>query len=137
MMKSITEKEAKSYNPLSLAFFGDAVYETLVRRKLLEDAAESGGGNAFALHNNAVKKVRASFQSETVQRILPMLTETETEIFKRGRNTKSSVPRSATTSDYRRATGLEAVFGFLALCGNFGRIEELFEIGVVNEQNID
>jgi len=72
--------------------------------------------------------VTAAKQSNAVENILPVLTETETEIYKRGRNAKSRVPKSASAADYRRATGFECLFGYLYLSGDKHRLEELFGV---------
>ena len=71
--------------------------------------------------------VTAAKQSKAVENMLPLLTETETEIYKRGRNAKSRVPKSASPADYRRSTGMECLFGYLYLSGNNERIKELFD----------
>ena len=119
----ITEKEAQSLSPNALAFYGDSVYEVLVR----ERAVTAHHTNAGRLHDMAVERVRASYQSEAVNVIEPMLTEKEADILRRGRNAGGiSVPKSAKPSEYRRATALEALFGFLALTGQKERIEILF-----------
>ena len=72
--------------------------------------------------------VTAEKQSKALENILPVLTETEAEIYKRGRNSKSRVPKSASAADYRRATGMECLFGYLYLSDNNSRIQELFDI---------
>ncbi|MDE6727382.1 MAG: ribonuclease III [Oscillospiraceae bacterium] len=124
MTKIITEKEARSYSPNVLAFFGDSVYEVLVRNRVVTGHQT----NAGRLHDMAVERVRASYQSEAVNVIEPMLTETEADILRRGRNAGGvSVPKSAKPSEYRRATALEALFGYLSLTGQHERVEELFE----------
>lgn len=80
------------------------------------------------LHSAAVEKVRAAFQSKAVDVILPLLDEDELAIFKRGRNaTGNTVPKSSDPVEYRRATGLEALFGYLFLLGNSERMVELFD----------
>lgn len=114
------------YSPLALAFIGDAVYETRVRDKLLLKANMP----ANKLHILAVKRVCAEYQSSCILKILDMniLTERETEVFKRGRNAKVNPPKHSTVMEYRNATGLECLFGFLHLTGNENRIDELFEI---------
>ncbi len=120
---TLTEKEASSYSPNVLAFYGDCVYEQLVRRRVVLN----GNTNAGRLHDMAVGQVRASYQSEAVSVIEPMLTEKENDILRRGRNAGGiSVPRSAKPSEYRRATALETLFGYLAITGQQDRIEELF-----------
>ena len=120
---ALTEKEASQYSPNVLAFYGDSVYEQLVRRQVVLH----GSTNAGRLHDLAVKQVRASYQCEAVSVIEPMLTEKEADILRRGRNAGGiSVPKSAKPSEYRRATALEALFGFLSLTGQHERVEQLF-----------
>ena len=80
------------------------------------------------LHSAAVERVRASFQSKAVEEILPLLDEEELAVFKRGRNaTGNTVPKSSDPVEYRRATALETLFGYLFLLGNSERIVELFD----------
>ena len=120
----ISEKEAQGYSPNVLAFYGDSVYEVLVRERVVTRHQT----NAGRLHDMAVERVRASYQSEAVNVIEPMLTEKEADILRRGRNAGGiSVPKSAKPSEYRRATALEALFGYLSLTGQDGRIGELFD----------
>jgi len=80
------------------------------------------------LHSKALLFVTASKQSKAVENILPVLTEAETDMYKRGRNAKSRVPKSASAVDYRRATGMECLFGYLHLADDKARIKELFGI---------
>ncbi len=106
-----------------LAYFGDAVIELLTREHLLA----SGVTGVGALNQKALRYVRATAQSEALERILPLLTEEETAVFKRGRNNHvSAVPKSATACEYRRATGMEALFGMLWLSHSEARARELF-----------
>ena len=120
---NLTEKEASQYSPNVLAFYGDCVYEQLVRRRVLL----MGNTNAGRLHDLAVLQVRASYQCAAVGVIEPMLTEKESDILRRGRNAGGiSVPKSAKPSEYRRATALEALFGFLEITGQHDRVEQLF-----------
>lgn len=122
-MIDLTEKEAAAYSPNVLAFYGDSVYETLVRRRIVLEHQT----NAGQLHELAVERVRASYQSGAVGIIEPLLTEREADILRRGRNAGGiSVPKSAKPSEYRRATALEALFGYLSLTGQMDRLEELF-----------
>lgn len=124
MTKIITEKEARGFSPNILAFYGDSVYETLVRLRVVTRHQT----NAGRLHELAVKQVRASYQSEAVDVVKPLLTEAEADILRRGRNAGGlSVPKSAKPAEYRRATALEALFGYLSLSGQQERVEELFE----------
>lgn len=116
---------ARGYSPLTLAFYGDSVYEQLVRRKLIEN----GSSPSSKLHLRAVKLVCAAAQSKAVDLIVPMLNDEENEIFRRGKNaTGTTVPKSCTPADYHRATGLETLFGYLYMSGGFERAEELFEV---------
>ena len=109
-----------------LAYLGDAVLELAVRGKLVR--ARAANIPPELLHGEALLFVTAAKQSEAVENILPVLTETETEIYKRGRNAKNRAPKSASATDYRRATGLECLFGYLYLAGDQARIQELFDI---------
>ncbi len=119
----MTEKEAQGYSPNVLAFFGDSVYEVMVRRLVVTTHQT----NAGRMHDMAVERVRASYQSEAVNVLEPLLTEREADILRRGRNAGGiSVPKSAKPSEYRRATGFEALFGYLALTGQQERLEDLF-----------
>lgn len=119
---SITE--ARGYSPLALAFIGDAVYETFIRTKILLKANTS----AHKLHKEAVTFVRAGAQSCAMQSLLPLLTEEETDVFKRGRNAHSaSVPKNADITEYRAATGFEALIGYLYLIHQTKRMNFLME----------
>lgn len=119
----LTEQQAAAYSPNVLAFYGDCVYEQLVRREIVL----RGNTNAGRLHDMAVEQVRASYQSRAVEAIEPLLTEKEADILRRGRNAGGiSVPKSAKPSEYRRATALEALFGYLSLSGQQERVEQLF-----------
>lgn len=124
-MDILTKEEARIYSPAALAFYGDCAWETLVRRKLLE----KGNMSSAKLHKQSVELVRASFQSRAADIIEDMLTDEEADIMRRGRNaTGLSVPKSSTPREYHRATGFEALFGFLFLIGDFERAEILFEV---------
>lgn len=121
----LTKAEARALGGLTLAFFGDSVYEVLVRERIVK----GGTLPVNTLHKKAVEKVNAGFQSKAFEAIEPLLSEDELEIFKRGRNaTGNNVPRSSNSKDYRRATGFEALFGYLYLIGENDRIAELFEV---------
>ena len=108
----------------ALAFVGDAVYSLLVRELLAETHPDRRN-----LHNMSVAEVNCRAQSEAAELLLPLLTEAETAVYKRGRNnTASSSPKNADVTDYRRATGVEALFGWLYLSGDGARINELFSV---------
>lgn len=113
-----------AYSPLTLAFLGDSVYEQRVRERLVLQANMPVG----KLHRAAVERVRASYQSRAVEVLLPLLTEEELSILKRGRNaTANTVPKSSNPIEYRRATGLECLFGYLYLKGEEERLDTLFD----------
>ncbi len=121
----LTEAQARMYSPLTLAFLGDAVYSLLVRN-MLSLAANKPTGK---LHKESIMYVNAAFQANMIRELLPHLTESETTVFKRGRNAHSAhSPKNQSDADYRYATGLEALYGYLYLCGNTDRIKEIFNI---------
>lgn len=123
--KALDKREAGLYSPLALAFMGDSVYEQLVREKLILSANMPAG----KLHSLTVKYVCCEFQSAASERILPILTEEESDIFRRGRNAGGiTPPKHSSVREYRTATALERLFGYLYLTGRQERIEELFEI---------
>ena len=118
---------AKQYSPASMAFLGDAVYSEKVREMLVLEANTS----ARKLHSASVKYVRASFQAQAADAIEKLLTEDEAAVMKRGRNAAvghGSIPKSSNPIEYHKATSLETLFGFLKLCGDNERIDELFGI---------
>lgn len=118
-------------NGASLAYLGDAVIELMVREMLLSrDMGDVGKMNKIA-----DTLVRATYQSQAMDKLLPLLSEEETAVYKRGRNTHShTVPKSAKVSDYRKATGMEALFGFLHAEGRKERLNELFKIAFGTEE---
>lgn len=125
MKKILTNHAANQYSPLSLAFLGDSVYDTLVREALLMRANMP----VSKLHSLKIKMVCAQFQSRAYDHILPVLSENELTVLKRGRNaTGNTIPKHSNTADYRKATALECLLGYLYLTGDTGRISELFEI---------
>lgn len=116
-------KEVNQLNMLALAHVGDAVYELLVRSML----CSAKNTPVMQLHRLTVQRVRAEAQAEAVGKLLPLLTEEELAVYKRGRNTKvNSAPHHADIAQYHAATGLEALFGWLYLQGKAERIGELF-----------
>ena len=115
----------------ALAYLGDTVWEREVRRYLVIASVQQPSEKALAF-------VTAAAQSDALERLLPHLTETETEVFKRGRNTvHGNVPRAATVAQYRRATGLETLFGYLDLAGEQARIAELFALAFPQREETD
>ncbi len=112
-------------SPLALAFVGDGVYSLLVRERLLTIANRPVG----ELHRLAVDAVRAEAQAEAMDRLLPLLTEEEQAVYKRGRNAHTA----RNSAEYHRATGLEALFGYLYLDGRIERVQQLFAIAMGEE----
>lgn len=122
--KENASEKIRQLSPVTLAFMGDAVYGQYVREYLIT----GGAVNANILHRLSVKYVSAAAQAKVADRIIPLLTEGEKNIFRRGRNANTShVPKNASPLDYRHATGLEALVGYLYLCGEAQRLNELFE----------
>ena len=107
----------------SLAYLGDCVMELCVRTRLLQ----RGFSTSRDLNAEALRYVRAGAQADAVERILPVLSEQEAAVYRRGRNIgHTNVPKSATVAQYRMATGLEVLFGYLSVTGQQSRIDELF-----------
>lgn len=122
-VKNYSEAEVRELSPLSLAYIGDAAFEILVRSEILDLRK-----NPNKLHKESIKYVRAKGQRELFEKTEEKLTEEEYKIFKRGRNAKShTVPKNADPIDYRIATGLEALFGYLYLLKRYNRIREIFK----------
>lgn len=116
---------AESYSPLALAWLGDAVFELMVRSR----TAQAGNAPADALSRAAKKHTNAAAQSAYYAALEPLLTDDERSILKRGRNAKSHArAKSASVADYRRATGVEALFGYLYIKGDAERIANLCKI---------
>ena len=115
---------------MTLAYIGDAVYEMIVRTILVE----RGNAPVNVLHKHASKLVKAEAQADAYHRIKEMLSEEEMSVFKRGRNAKSgTMAKNATMVEYRRATGFEALMGYLYLKNDFSRMIELIKIGMEEE----
>ena len=124
---NIPKIDPENVSPLNLAFIGDSVYEVVIRNKVLNEH----NGSVKDVSTQAGKYTRATAQSTMVQLLMEELTEHELRIFKRGRNVKSlSVPKSCTVSEYRHATGFEALIGYLFLSGDHNRIFYLVDRAV-------
>lgn len=127
----MTDKRA-DITPAALAYLGDSVIEVLARERLVS----AGIPDSARLNLAAAKYVRATVQSDAVERILPLLDEAEAAVYRRARNIgHTNTPRSASPAEYRRATGMEALFGWLWLGGEEGktRARELFCAAYGNE----
>jgi len=121
---NLSEAQAREYSADALAFYGDSVYEELVRRYLVLQANQP----AAKLHEKKIELVCAEFQAQGYDKILLHLTETELGVMKRDRNAAVHVPRHTAAMTYHKVTGCEALFGYLALIGAEQRLEELFHI---------
>ncbi len=120
-----TTEQARAVSPLTLAYIGDAVYETFVRTQLVQAFPQA---TSYQLHRRAAKVVCAAGQAGTAQKLKPLLTEQEQDVFRRGRNTHpATVPKHASVTDYREATALEALFGYLYMTHQQQRLTELME----------
>lgn len=114
--------DPKLLSPLDLAFVGDGVYGLLVRAHI----ASLGSRPVGEMHRLAVGYVNASAQARAYDGISESLSEEEQTIFRRGRNGGAHPPKNANPGDYAKATGLEALFGYLYLSGQSARAKELF-----------
>ena len=122
----LKEVDAQTYSPLVLAYIGDAVYEVIVRTKVVN----RGNMQVNKMHKKSAGLVKASAQAELIKLLMEELTEEETAIYKRGRNAKSvSTAKHATVVDYRMATGFEALTGYLYLTGRMERLITLISHG--------
>ena len=127
------DSSLNSYSSASLAYLGDCALEICVREYLVR---ELGLSSSAKLNKAALDFVRAPKQAEAMKNILPLLDEEEEAVFKRGRNVgHTNTPRAATVSEYRSATGMETLFGWLWLGGQRERIEELFRAAYKLDEN--
>ncbi|HHX73387.1 MAG TPA: Mini-ribonuclease 3 [Firmicutes bacterium] len=117
-------------SPLLLAYVGDAVFDLYVRAKLVRSLRLP----VQDVHKKATQYVRAAGQDAALHLLESQLTETEADIVRRGRNTKSRVPKNAGPAVYRRATGFEALLGWLYLTGQKARLEELLAQLTIGEE---
>ncbi len=121
------QADIRSYSPLTLAYIGDGIYDLVIRSMMV------GKGNAHVndLHRRTSKLVKAHAQSELIGLLKPELTEEELAVYRRGRNAKSfTMAKNATVADYRRATGFEALMGYLYLENQMDRMMELILTGL-------
>lgn len=120
-----TDIQPQLYAPLTLAIIGDSVYDLYVRTRL----SEGGSLPTNTIHKTAISYVKAAAQAKSVHAILDSLAEDELAIFKRGRNAHSAtVPKNASISDYRAATGFEALLGYLYLKNEPDRLSEILRM---------
>lgn len=121
------EQDIRSFSPLTLAYIGDAVYDLVIRTIVVE----RGNKAANMLHKTTVKYVNAAAQAAMIQAVLDVMTEEELAVYMRGRNAKSNtMAKNASVEDYRKATGMEALIGYLYLSDRFLRALELVKLGI-------
>jgi ribonuclease-3 family protein len=131
IIEAFEKKNITDYSPIVLAYIGDAVFELIVRTMVLS----KGNAPVSKLHKKSSEIVKAKSQSEMYFKIENMLTDEEMSVLKKGRNAKSyTTPKNADISDYRHATGVEALFGYLYLKGRLERAIELFKVGIAPEK---
>ncbi|KMT22423.1 Mini-ribonuclease 3 [Clostridium cylindrosporum] len=130
----LSEIEVRLLNPITLAYMGDSIYEMYIRRYIVNYSKDKRGKN---LHKLSIKMANAKSQSQFLEVIKDSLKEDELEIVRRGRNSKTGhVPKSASVIDYKRATALEALIGYLYLLKRIDRLEEIMNI-ILNEAQLD
>lgn len=123
----LKEVDIRTYSPLTLAYIGDSIFDLIIRTVVVE----RGNEPANKLHRKTVTYVKAETQSAMIEALLPELSEEELAVYKRGRNAKSyTSAKNASIGDYRKATGLEALVGYLYLCRRTERILELLKNGL-------
>ncbi|MBQ7124825.1 MAG: ribonuclease III [Clostridia bacterium] len=131
-MKFFETPSADTLSGASLAYLGDAVLELLTRQYLLS----LGKTDVGKMNSLALSYVKATAQSDAVEKILPVLSEEELAVFKRGRNSHGiAIPKSAKAGQYRRATGFEALFAYLYINGKEERMKELFLLGFSSDKS--
>ena len=128
------EVNIDSYSPLTLAYIGDSVYDLIIKSLVINE----GNKQVKKLHQETSHMVQASAQSEMMRVIQGVLTEEEHTVYRRGRNAKSVSPaRNQSLTDYRRATGFEALMGWLYLKSDWKRIIDLVKIGLAHLDEMD
>lgn len=123
----ISDVDVRTYSPLTLAYIGDGIYDLVIRSVVVA----KGNTRAGELHKRTSQIVKAHTQAEMMEVLLPLLTGEEEDVYRRGRNAKSpTMAKNATMADYRKATGFEALMGWLYLKDEFPRLVELVKVGV-------
>lgn len=120
----VENADIRTYSPLTLAYIGDGVFDLIIRSVVV------GKGNTRAnrLHQRTSRIVMARTQAQIIEFLEPQLSAEEADIYRRGRNAKSpTMAKNATMADYRKATGLEALVGYLYLTDRFERLVELIK----------
>lgn len=123
----LKEVDIRTYSPLTLAYIGDAVYDLIIRTVVVQ----KGNTSANKLHKQAIEYVKAPAQARLIEAILDDLTEEEAGIYRRGKNAKPyTMAKNATMNEYKKATGLEALVGYLYLTDQVERILQLMQDGL-------
>ena len=124
----IADVDIRTYSPLTLAYIGDGIFDLVIRSLVVA----KGNTRASELHKRTSQIVKAHTQAEMMEvLLLPLLSEEEADVYRRGRNAKSyTMAKNATMADYRKATGFEALMGYLYLKDEFPRIVELVKHGI-------
>lgn len=121
------ENDVRAYSPLTLAYIGDVIYDLIIRTVVVE----RGNRAANELHKRTIQYVKAQTQAQMIEALLPRLSEEEEAVYKRGRNAKSyTTAKNASIGDYRKATGFEALLGYLYLSNRMERVLELCKQGI-------
>ena len=123
----VRDVDVRTYSPLALAYIGDGIFDLVIRTVVV------GRGNtkASTLHHRTSQIVKAQTQAELITALEDSLTEEEADVYRRGRNAKSpTMAKNATMADYRKATGFEALIGYLYLTDRFDRVVELTKKGL-------
>jgi ribonuclease-3 family protein len=129
-LSNIDKNNLNLINPLVLAYIGDAVFEIYVRTKVVDD----GMIKTNKLHRLSIEHVKAKAQAEALVKIFKNLTEEELNIVRRGKNANSNtIPKNAEIADYKKATALEALVGYLFLADKFERLDEIIDL-ILNEK---
>lgn len=125
----LKEVDIRTYSPLTLAYIGDAVYDLIFRTAVVLQ----GNTSANKLHNKTVQYVKAPAQALLIEAIMEELLPEELSVYKRGRNAKPyTMAKNATIGEYKKATGLEALVGYLYLTDQIDRALQLIQIGLHN-----
>lgn len=136
-MLQLQEVDTDRYSPLVLAYIGDCVFDLVIKSMVIN----GGNKQVHKLHEETSSYVQASSQSKMMRAMQPCLNEKEHTVYRRGRNAKSVSPaKNQSITDYRRATGFEALIGYLYLKKEYGRLMELVKIGLDHlkeKENID
>ena len=118
------------FSPLVLAYIGDAVYEVFIRTLLVSE----GNAPVHKLHKRSTQFVKAKAQSDVIHKIMEQLTQEEQDVVRRGRNAKSgTIPKNADVTEYKYATGFEALIGYLYLTKNYDRLMQVLRMSIADE----